>query len=412
LCEDFRLTVILVEHECEFIAEYADSVLLMDDGALAHQAPPASFYSRLAHTRNEHVRIPQVTELAVSLVGCMPDTDAPENFPVRLEEARAWLNSSLRPAPGQNNHEPEKVSTFPPGKISSVLINADGLSFAYPDGTEALSNVSLQVRNGEYVALVGQNGSGKTTLARHLNGLLRPRSGRVLIAGEDIARRSVAQLSKDVGYLFQNPDHQLFADSVEAELLFGPLNHGVSREECLVRVERALQLCGITHLRNEHPLFTSRGERQLIAIASIVTMEPRLFIFDEPTTGLDERYYRLVVALLNDLHRRGHTIIVISHDMRLVAEHTERAVVLRQGKIVLDAPTPLAFERVDVLRETQIAPPQITELSRQLVGYGVRPALSVADLAGQLSPRMNQSKSAGISDHATDPGSQHLETRR
>jgi energy-coupling factor transport system ATP-binding protein len=386
LCEEFQLTVILVEHECEFIAEYADSVLLIEDGAIVRRDAPDSFYSWLAHSGNERIRIPQVTELG------LPLGQTSSKLPVRTEQAYDWLSSSLDRRPSPNPTAVTQLATAEP------LVRVEDVSFAYIDGTQALAGVSLQVGRGEYVALVGQNGSGKTTLARHLNGLLRPSRGRVLIGGQDIKGRSVAQLSSQVGYLFQNPDHQLFADSVEAELLFGPLNHGVPRDDCIERAERALRLCGIEHLRGEHPLFTSRGERQLIAIASIVTMAPPIMIFDEPTTGLDERYYRLVVALLSALHHDGSTLIVISHDMRLVAEEAQRMVVLRQGNIVIDAPTSAAFTQVEILNQTQIEPPQITRLSQRLPAYGIEPALSVEALQRQVAPRLRSIRANASTD--------------
>ncbi|MGI8559585.1 MAG: energy-coupling factor ABC transporter ATP-binding protein [Solirubrobacteraceae bacterium] len=247
--------------------------------------------------------------------------------------------------------------------------------------------MSLLIGRGEYVALIGQNGSGKTTLARHLNGLLRPTAGTVSFDGEDLAESSVAELSRSVGYVFQNPDHQLFGDSVEKEIGFGPVALGLAEDVVAGRVAEALRMCGIEHLRTEHPLFTSRGERQLIAIASIVAMQPPVIVFDEPTTGLDETYYQLVLDLMDALRNAGHTIVVISHEMRLVSERCERTIVLKDGMVVADAPTREVFKQTALLAETKIAPTQITQLSHLMESAGVSTALSVDELVVQMLPR-------------------------
>jgi energy-coupling factor transport system ATP-binding protein len=383
LSRDLGLTVVLVEHECDFVAEYADRVVLVQDGKLVRSAPPRSFYTWACTQALASLRVPQVARLKTQL-DADGVTSPLDPLPLGVDEAAGQIavlldgTSPVAPAP----YAGPGAST--PGE---PIVTAEALHHRYTDGTHALRGVELTLRRGEYVALVGQNGSGKTTLARHLNGLLRPTEGHVLVGGDDIAKRSVAELSRTVGYVFQNPDHQLFADVIAKEVGFGPLAHGLPQPDIDERVDRALRLCGIEGLRDEHPLFVSRGERQLVAIASVVAIRPDVVIFDEPTTGLDEVYCELVLDLMDHLHADGHTIVVITHDMRLVAERTERILVLKDGAVLVDGSTREVFDQAELLAETRIAPPQVTQLSHRLRPYGIRTALTVHELVRQISVR-------------------------
>ncbi len=402
LCREFGLTVVLVEHECDFIAAYADRIVLVRDGTIDLDDRPSAFFSQVHQQGMREVRVPQVTQAWTQVTerasaGLMPAEppvvldDAATRFAALLGTERRIVPTGMMPSPAIL-HAPSDAAM---ALQTTPLLTVRDVSFAYPDGTRALTNVSLNIRRGAKVALIGQNASGKTTLARHLNGLLRPAEGSILVDGIDIKDLSVAQISRQVGYVFQNPDHQLFSDTVSGELMLGPRNHGIPSDQAEEQVTRALRLCGIEHLRKEHPLFTSRGERQLIAVASVVAMEPDVLVFDEPTTGLDENYYGLVSDLIDGLRERGHTVVVISHDMRLVAEHTDRTILLGGGRIVADGPTAEIFDQLEILRASQIAPPQITQLSRGLRHFGVHTSMSVAEFVAQLP--------LAISDYPTRP---------
>ncbi len=403
LCEEFHLTVVLVEHECEFIAEFADRVALLVDGKIVTDGTPEVFYSFLADRPDYLVRVPQVSQLgaelwrsAESTVSGSPADRLNAPVPINLEEAQRRLTAALAARPGPSNGAilvaGERDAALQNSR--NPLLSVDDVFLTYPDGSEALRGVSLTIEPGEYLALIGQNGSGKTTLARLLNGLLRPSAGSVLLEGTNTDRFSVAQLSRTVGFVFQNPDHQLFAESVELELRYGLINYGIPPGEHEDRITHALRVCGIERLRDEHPLFTSRGERQLIAIASVIALDPPVVIFDEPTTGLDERYHALLAELLDGLHSAGRTIVAISHDMRLVCEHAQRTVVLHRGRILMDASTRTVFDQVDLLRTTQISPPQITQLSHRLAPEGIATALSVGELFDQLMQRLGKDDDA------------------
>lgn len=253
------------------------------------------------------------------------------------------------------------------------LIGVSGLTHRYPDGTLALADVTLDLNEGEFVGIIGQNGSGKTTLVKHFNGLLRPTTGEVLVGGIDTKSSTVAELSKKVGYVFQNPDHQICQSNVFDEVAFGPRNLGLSEAEIRDRVMAALKDVRIEKLAQRHPFLVSKGERQRIAIASVLAMKPSILIVDEPTTGQDYMESKEIMDLLRRLNEEGHTILVISHNMKLIAEYAGRVIVFARGKVLLDGTPREVFSQEDILKETLIRPPQIARLMRLLSKYGTRP---------------------------------------
>jgi energy-coupling factor transport system ATP-binding protein len=266
----------------------------------------------------------------------------------------------------------------------SALITVEHLDFVYPDGTPALFDINLQVGQQEFIAFIGQNGSGKTTLSKCLNGLLKPTAGTVMVEGLDTRTRGIIkQLVTKVGYVFQNPDHQLFNRSVWDEIAYGPRNIGLSKEEVEERVKEAARVAGVhADLFETHPYFLHKGLRQRVAIASILAMRPSTIIVDEPTTGQDMQQSVEVMNFLRRLwQEEGHTIIIITHEMRIVAQYAQRTVVLGQGRVLLDGPTRQVFAQPEILRQTYVEPPQITQLGQALNDYGMpRDALSVQEL--------------------------------
>jgi energy-coupling factor transport system ATP-binding protein len=252
------------------------------------------------------------------------------------------------------------------GETQGSAVKIEALHFEYDKGVEILKGIDLTIRKGEFVAIIGQNGSGKTTLVKHFNGLLRPTRGRVLVSGEGTEHRTVAQLSRTVGYLFQNPDHQIFSTSVEDEVAFGPKNLGVSQEEIGRRVTEALELVGLEEYRKTPPSTLGLGQRRKVTLAAIVAMKPDVMVLDEPTTGIDWNGSLQLMDSVTELNKRGHTIITITHSMRVVAQYAHRTVVLSDGQVILDGPTREVFAQPEVLKTTFLAPPQITCLAQDL----------------------------------------------
>jgi energy-coupling factor transport system ATP-binding protein len=244
-------------------------------------------------------------------------------------------------APGSAAHVPSSAA---PGSAAHVpSIEFEAVSFAYPDGTQALSEVSLRIEPGELVAIVGQNGSGKSTLVRQLNGLLRPTAGSVHLDGRDIGRVHVARLAGLVGLAFQNPDRQLFAGRVSAEVAFGPRNLGIRGQQLEERVRIALDEVGLAAEAATNPYDLGYSRRKLLALASVLAIRTPILVLDEPTTGQDARGVARVRELVVSAAGEGRTVIAISHDMRFVAECFRRVIVMREGRVVLDGPPDAVF---------------------------------------------------------------------
>jgi len=266
-------------------------------------------------------------------------------------------------------------------KAQNSVIVVQDLWYSYSDGVTALRGIDLEIEDGDYVAVIGQNGSGKTTLVKHFNGLSKPTRGRVLVKLEtrnskletlrDTAGLTVGQLAQTVGYVFQNPDHQIFCDTTREELAFGPRNLGLPEAKVRSRVEEALARFDLEEYADRPPAMLGYGLRRKIGVAAVYSMRPRIFILDEPTTGLDWRSTMELMELIGDMHRHGHTIILITHDMKLVAEFSQKSLVLRDGQVLAYDDTRTVFKHSEVLRHTQIEPPQITALAKRMVPYGM-----------------------------------------
>lgn len=246
----------------------------------------------------------------------------------------------------------------------------ESVRFEYPGGVTALEGVSLSVNQGERVALIGENGAGKTTLAKHMIGLLLPSKGRVLVQGFDTRSKSVAQLSRFVGYVFQNPDEQLFKETVFSEVAFGPTNMGHSRREVETLARSALAKVGLEEELENHPYDLLPSQRKLLGIASVLAMDTPILVLDEPTMGLDLFGTRKVSSVLEHCHSEGKTVILISHDLDFCTEHVQRYIIMADGRLQRDADIDLAFAENALLDHAGLEPPQLVRLAR---GLGISP---------------------------------------
>ncbi len=248
-------------------------------------------------------------------------------------------------------------------------IEVKDLNFTYPGGVVALSSVSLSIQSGEQVAIVGQNGSGKTTFVKHLNGLLQPASGSVLIGDWDTRKVPVAKLARRVGYVFQNPDEQLFCRTVGEEVAFGPHNLGIDAQNKEKRINDALQLVELTDKKDTNPYDLSTTWRKMVALASIISMDTDCVILDEPTTGQDAVNIERIARVVEELRKRGKTVITITHDIDFCAENFDRVIAMAKGRVLLDGPAANVLGKGEILAQTYVDPPQLTRLG---MGLGIK----------------------------------------
>lgn len=350
------LAVVVAEHETE-AAFPADRVVLLDQGRIAASGPPEVLLTQVDRLEEIGIAAPAVAQLLARL-GEPPCLDVAEAA-VRLRNRGDALDEPA--AAAIRARDEARAAGY-----GAPLFEAQGVEHRYAGGTLALAGIDLTVREGEFVALAGANGSGKTTLAQHLNGLLRPTKGMVRVAGQATAGVSVTTLARTVGYVFQNPDHQLFAETIADEVAFGPRNLGMAAREVRERVEEALAAVGLTGREGEDPFSLTKGERQRVAVASVLATRPRALILDEPTTGLDARERRSLMTLVRRLNEAGHTVLCITHHLEIVAEYAHRMVVLRQGRLFLDGPTREILAREPELAEAGLRPPDLVRLGSRL----------------------------------------------
>lgn len=246
------------------------------------------------------------------------------------------------------------------------MIEAKNISFTYPNDVEALRNVSVTIKDGEFVAIMGQNGAGKTTLVKHFNGLLKPRKGQVTVNGVDVTKVSVAKLARNVGFVFQNPDHQLFSDSVEEEISFALRNFGFEESVVESRVTWALNLLNLTQYRKTSPFMLSGGERKRVALASVLAWNPETLILDEPTIGQDYQQKEKLRQFILQMKTQRKTVIMVTHDVEFVAECNPRVLLMREGKIVDDGEASRILTNPETLAAASIVPPQIAQIFLEL----------------------------------------------
>lgn len=245
-------------------------------------------------------------------------------------------------------------------------IELKNVCFAYPNGFKALSNIDIEIQKNEFVAIIGQNGAGKSTLLKNITGLLKPTSGEVLINGNNTKNISIAKLSTHLGFVLQNPDRQLFADTVYEEVAFGPKNLKLPPEQIEQRVQESLEIAGLCDIKDKFPPALSAGERAKVVIASVAAMRPDIIVLDEPTTGQDHRGCHQIMNIAKKFHQLGHTVIMVTHHMALVAEYAKRTIVFCKGAVLLDDTTEEVFSKPEILKESYIIPPQITQLGMLL----------------------------------------------
>jgi energy-coupling factor transport system ATP-binding protein len=361
-------TLLFVDHEPE-TAIGADQVWLMKDGQMISQGPPGKILIDTPRLEACGVKVPPMVELfhGMSWPG----------HPISVDEAIDLIQKDRLA-----KRRELRITGIPSrGKGGQPILEAEDLRYIYPmQNIEVLNGVHLTIQEGEFVAVLGQNGSGKTTLAKHFNGLFKPTSGFMKVSGKPTTEYSHRELARRVGYVFQNPDHQIFARTVAEEVGFGLKLSGEETRTVERRVGEVLEIVGLNGYEEKVPFALTKGERQRVAVASVLAVRPPVIVLDEPTTGLDYRHQRNIMELLRRLNQQGHTIIIITHSMWVAAEYAGRTIVLKDGGVHSDGPTRAVFSNEARLSEASLRPSPLGRLSNWL---GTQ-ALTVEEMIKEL----------------------------
>jgi energy-coupling factor transport system ATP-binding protein len=360
ICDEGGRTVVLVEKDLAPVVDLVDRVALLDEGRLRYLGSPRELFRRTELLKECGVRIPEATRLALALEerGIVKYP----KIPVRPEEVveplagKVTVRQVSSPAAGPAGEENGSASGNGADEVPAVVF--DRVTHQFRNGWKGLDDLSCTIRNGEYAAILGQNGAGKSTLVQHIIGIYRPTSGSVRVLGREVSKLTVAELARTVGFIFQNPNHQIFNNTVRQEITFGPRNLGWEPDRIESALREILSMCDLVGFEDRSPEDLSIGEKQRVAVASILIMDPSILILDEPTTGQDERSLRPVMEIVDNLHKSGKTIVMITHDMELAARHAQRVLMLDRGRLVFDGPPDKAFTDFDLLRRMHLEAPE------------------------------------------------------
>ena len=380
------ITIVLITHHTDEVVD-ADSIVLMDRGRILCQGTPREIFSRPELLAQVKMDMPQITDLCFRLA----EQGVPLENPVLRQAEFAAQLSRLLP---KGTAVSEVISEENTGS-EPALLEVKNISYTYGVKTagecRVLEDISLKIRPGECVGLIGASGSGKTTLIKHLNGLLKAGSGDILFEGQSIYRKkyNLTQLRKEVGLVFQYPEHQLFGSTVLADTCFGPLNLGMSKQEAEKAAKQSLALVDIgADKYYVNPLELSGGEKRRVAIAGVLAMNPRILVLDEPAAGLDPQTRAMIFQTLTRIkEERQLAIVLVSHHMEDVAEYADRVLVLDQGRLAITGSPRQVFEQTETLRQLGIGIPQITAATQALLDAGLalpRCAVTVEDAEKML----------------------------
>lgn len=373
-------TVVVISQDLQRLARHLDRLMVLETGKIWDDAEPEQILTQ--DSVSELVSVPATVRIGTRLRSRgLIDESSP--IPLDTDAAIAELEPHVTPhetedQPVSDGSGVEATAADASSDESSTpLLRFDDVHYRYSESIHALQGISLTIDDG-CVCIIGQNGAGKSTFAKHLNGLLKPTDGRMLVRGTDTQESRVAELAHDVGLSFQNPDDQLFHNTVEAEMRYGPQNLGFSDEETDESVELALQQMGLDAIRTKNPYDLGVAHRKQVAVASVLAMDTPVVVLDEPTGGQDAPGTELLVETVRELVADGTLVVVITHDMAFVRDTADRVIALGNGEVLLDNDPASVFEEQETLDRTDISPPSVTQIGKRL---GLpRTVLSVDDL--------------------------------
>ena len=345
------ITVIMIEQKIDKIAEYSDRMILLDDGKLIADGTPDEVLSR--EDLDAYGIIPPAS---VRISKALGYKDGQGFYPATADKAVKLLSGKIQ---FKQHIEDDKTTQ------SSERISVQNLSFHYHEGLDILHDFSLSL-DGRTTAIIGQNGAGKTTLAKLLKGLLKPSEGKIILDGNDISSSTAASLASSIGYVFQNPDDQIFKPKVIDEVMFGPLNIGMDDKDAKESAMEALSMVNLASASERNPYDLDLHERKLVALASVIAMDPDVIILDEPTIAQDDSGKQLIQKIIRGLRDNGKLVISILHDMDLVAASFERVIAMASGTIIADGTPRQVFSDEAILRKAGLELPHITMLAKKL----------------------------------------------
>ena len=370
---DSGITILMIEQKIEKLAAYCDRILLLHKGKQIAFDTPQKVFS-MPDLNNYGIQAPAFTRI------CKAEgvTLADGTYPVTVEEAAGVLREKRLEAPacadgGERAQRAAGAEAAQAGGPAESAGSSDeqfcikNLDFSYLADVPVLKNLNMKL-DKRPTAIIGQNGAGKTTLVKLLKGLLTPVSGSICFHGEDISGKTVAMLAGNVGYVFQNPDDQIFKYNVMDEILFGPLNIGMDAERAKKEAERALKLTGLTGKEKENPYDLELYERKMTAIASVLAMDTDVLILDEPTIAQDWKGRQIIGGIIRSLSERGKLVIAILHDMDFVAENFERVIIMAHGQVLADGTAKEVFAQEEALKKARLQKPYVMQLCEAL-GY-------------------------------------------
>jgi energy-coupling factor transporter ATP-binding protein EcfA2 len=393
LNREFNTTIVMVEHRVDELADRVSRVIMMDRGTVVFDGRPRAAFARRREGHSEEAEtiaasawFPQVSEFALELAGAAGIALAPDVVPLNVTEAVAFAQAVMQGRPAQAS---AGAAAPRQALVGEKLLSIRDLSFGYVREKPILKNISLQLETRGIVALLGQNGSGKTTLARALMGINPVERGTVYLGDRDISDLGPREISAEIGYVFQNPDHQFVTDQIDEEVAYGLKVRGYADDFIAQRVDEVLGIVDLARYRHRSPFNLSLGERRRLSVATMLVLEPRLLVLDEPTIGQDHERAQYLMRLMDRLRERyGTTILMITHDVRLVAEWADRAIALRSGEIAFDGTPQALFAQADLLRESALLPPPVFDvsgaLSKSHPDRVAGPTLSIADLVRSM----------------------------
>ncbi len=357
LNQELGLTVILVEHRIDRVLQSVDRLIVMKEGMINYDGLPRGWVE-VSQNTSSGIGVPPIARLGLGLKQKKQDA----RIPLTIKEGRQFFTPIFK----QNKWKVRELSeSHVNGNLGKPIVKVRKLWYKYPDGPTAIRDISLDICQGEFIALVGRNASGKTTFAKLLNGLLRPSKGMITINGLNTKNTPVEHLAKFVGYVFQDPNVHLFADTVEEEITLMMNNLGFSSKLIESSLDKMLHQFNLDHCRKAYPRSLSSGEKQRVALASILAAQPKLLILDEPTRGLNYGLKKNLMEYIIEYKRNGGSILLISHDIELIAEFGERVVLVSEGKIIADS------EKHQVLSNSLHFSPQINRLIQPFTKYGI-----------------------------------------